>query len=138
MDALGIGMAETSKTIERPLSPHLSIYRPMLTMMMSIVHRITGAALYGGTLLVAWLLVAAATGPGAYGTAMGFLTSWFGKLILFGYTWALMHHMLGGIRHFVWDTGRGFGVEEREWLAKLSLVGSVALTLLIWLVGWSF
>jgi succinate dehydrogenase / fumarate reductase cytochrome b subunit len=69
---------------------------------------------------------------------MSFLTSWFGKLILFGYTWALVHHMLGGIRHFIWDTGRGFGVEEREWLAKFTLVGSVALTLLIWLVGWSF
>jgi succinate dehydrogenase / fumarate reductase cytochrome b subunit len=131
-------MAETTKPIERPLSPHLSIYRPMLTMMMSIIHRVTGAALYVGTLLVAWLLIAAATGPGAYATAMGFLTSWFGKLILFGYTWALVHHMLGGIRHFVWDTGRGFGVEEREWLAKASLIGSVALTLLIWLVGWSF
>ncbi len=81
--------------IERPLSPHLQIYRPMLTMMMSIAHRITGAALYVGTLLVAWLLVAAASGPAAYATASGFLTSWFGKLILFGYTWALMHHMLG-------------------------------------------
>jgi succinate dehydrogenase / fumarate reductase, cytochrome b subunit len=131
-------MAETLKPTERPLSPHLQIYRPMLTMMMSIVHRVTGAALYVGTLLVAWLLVAAAAGPGAYATAMGLLSSWFGKLILFGYTWALIHHMLGGIRHFVWDTGRGFGVEEREWLAKGTLVGSIALTLLIWLVGWSF
>jgi succinate dehydrogenase / fumarate reductase, cytochrome b subunit len=131
-------MAETIKTTERPLSPHLQIYRPMLTMMMSIAHRVTGAALYMGTLLVAWLLVAAAAGPGAYATAMGFLTSWFGKLILFGYTWALMHHMLGGVRHFVWDTGRGFGPQEREWLAKGTIAGSCALTVLIWLVGWSF
>lgn len=123
---------------DRPLSPHLSIYRPMLTMVMSFAHRVTGAALYVGTLLVAWLLVAAATGPGAYATASGFLTSWFGKLILFGYTWALMHHMLGGIRHFVWDTGRGFEPAEREWLARATIAGSCALTLLIWLVAWSF
>lgn len=122
---------------ERPLSPHLQIYRPMLTMVMSILHRVTGAALYAGTLLVAWLLVSAAAGPDAYATASGFLTSWFGKLILFGYTWALMHHMLGGVRHFVWDTGRGFGVEEREWLAKATIAGSCALTLAIWLVAWS-
>ena len=110
----------------------------MLTMVMSILHRITGAALYVGTLLIAWLLVAAATSPSAYATAMGFLTSWFGKLVLFGYTWALMHHMLGGIRHFLWDTGRGFGAEEREWLAKATIAGSCVLTVLIWLVGWSF
>ncbi len=121
----------------RPLSPHLQIYRPMLTMMMSILHRITGAALYAGTLVLAWWLVAAATGPGAFAMAQAFLGSWFGKLVLFGYTWALMHHMLGGIRHFIWDTGRGFGVEEREWLAKASLAGSLLLTVLIWAVGLS-
>jgi succinate dehydrogenase / fumarate reductase, cytochrome b subunit len=131
-------MAETTKLIERPLSPHLQIYKPMLTMLMSILHRVTGAALYIGTLLIAWLLIAAATSPAAYAVAMGFLTSWFGKLILFGYTWALLHHMLGGIRHFVWDTGRGFGVEEREWLAKATIGGSCVLTVVIWLVGWSF
>jgi succinate dehydrogenase / fumarate reductase, cytochrome b subunit len=122
---------------ERPLSPHLQIYRPMLTMMMSIAHRITGAALYVGTLLVGWLVVAAASGPAAYATATAVLTSWFGKLVLFGYAWALMHHMLGGVRHFVWDTGRGFGPQEREWLAKATIAGSCALTLLIWLVAWS-
>jgi len=124
--------------LERPLSPHLQIYRPMLTMVMSILHRITGAALYVGTLLVAWLLVSAAAGPEAYATASGVLTSWLGKLVLFGYTWALMHHMLGGVRHFLWDLGHGFGVAEREWLAKATIAGSCALTLLIWLVGWSF
>jgi succinate dehydrogenase / fumarate reductase, cytochrome b subunit len=125
------------KPVERPLSPHLQIYRPMLTMMMSILHRVTGAALYVGTLILAWWLVAAATGPGAFATAQAFLGSWFGKLVLFGYTWALMHHMLGGIRHFIWDTGRGFGVNEREWLAKASLAGSLVLTVLIWAVGLS-
>jgi succinate dehydrogenase / fumarate reductase, cytochrome b subunit len=130
-------MANSLKPVERPLSPHLQIYRPMLTMMMSILHRMTGAALYIGTLILAWWLVAAATGPGAFATAQAFLGSWFGKLVLFGYTWALMHHMLGGIRHFIWDTGRGFGAVEREWLAKASLAGSLVLTVVIWAVGFS-
>jgi succinate dehydrogenase / fumarate reductase cytochrome b subunit len=131
-------MADGMKPVERPLSPHLQIYRPMLTMMMSILHRITGAALYVGTLLLAWWLVAGATSPKAFATAQAFMGSWFGKLILFGYSWALLHHMLGGIRHFVWDTGRGFGVEEREWLAKATIGGSCLLTVFTWLVGLSF
>jgi succinate dehydrogenase / fumarate reductase cytochrome b subunit len=131
-------MADGMKPVERPLSPHLQIYRPMLTMMMSILHRITGAALYVGTLLLAWWLVAGATSPRAFATAQSFMGSWFGKIILFGYSWALLHHMLGGIRHFVWDTGRGFGVEEREWLAKATIGGSCLLTAFIWLVGLSF
>jgi len=119
---------------QRPLSPHLQIYRPMLSMMMSIAHRITGAALYAGTLIVAWWLLAAATGQNAYGTFQAFASSWVGRLILFGYTWALIHHMLGGIRHFVWDLGYGFGPEEREWLVRANLIGSIALTVLLWLV----
>src|ERR1700757_3212607 len=91
----------------RPLSPHLSIYRPMLSMMMSIVHRITGAALYFGTLLLVWWLLAVASGPVAYATFQSAASSWIGRLVLFGYTWALVHHMLGGLRYLIWDTGRG-------------------------------
>ena len=83
----------------RPLSPHLQIYKPMLTMVMSIVHRITGAALYFGMLLLAWWLIAAASGPNAYAGFEWFMGSVIGQLLLFGYTWALIHHMLGGIRH---------------------------------------
>ena len=83
----------------RPLSPHLQIYKPMLTMMMSIVHRITGGALYFGTLLLVWWLIAVAAGPNAYATLQWFMESLFGRLILFGYTWALIHHALGGIKH---------------------------------------
>jgi succinate dehydrogenase / fumarate reductase cytochrome b subunit len=122
----------------RPLSPHLSIYKPTLTMTLSIVHRITGAGLYFGTLLLAWWLLAAASGPTAYAGIGSFMSSWLGRLILFGYTWALIHHMLGGIRHFLWDFGRGFGPQEREWLATATLVGSVTLTILIWVVGYLF
>ncbi len=131
-------MAEPTKTVQRPLSPHLQIYKPMLTMMMSILHRITGAALYVGTLLLVWWLVAGAASPKAFAKVQWYIGSWFGLLILIGYTWALMHHMLGGVRHFVWDTGRGFGVEEREWMAKASIIGSCVLTVVIWAVGLSF
>jgi len=125
-----------TKTPERPLSPHLSIYRWPLPMMMSIAHRITGAGLYFGTLLLAWWLIAAGSGPNAYAKVGGFINSAFGRLILFGYTWALIHHMLGGIRHLIWDTGRGFAPHEREWLALATLVGSVTLTVLIWVFGY--
>lgn len=131
-------MADTRRAVERPLSPHLSIYKPTLTMMMSIVHRITGGALFFGTLLMTWWLLAAASGPTAYAKVQAFMGSIFGLLILFGYTWALIHHMLGGIRHLIWDTGRGFGPVEREWLTLATIVGSVGLTLLIWIVGFFF
>ncbi len=128
-------MAER-KTPGRPLSPHLSIYRWPMPMAMSIAHRITGTGLYAGTLLVAWWLIAAASGPNAYATIGGFMNSWLGRLILFGYTWAILHHMLGGIRHLIWDTGRGFEPAEREFLAIATLVGSVSLTLVLWVVGY--
>src|SRR5690242_338436 len=131
-------MADTRLRTDRPLSPHLFIYKPMLTMLMSIVHRITGAALYGGTLLLAWWLLAAATGPNAYAGIGSFMSSWFGRVILFGYTWALMHHMLGGIRHLIWDSGRGFGPSEREWLAIATLGGSINLTVIICILGYLF
>jgi len=129
-------MAETRMPVERPLSPHLTIYRLTLTMMMSIVHRITGAALYVGTLLVAWWLIAAASGPNGYATVQWFMGSWIGRLMLFGYTWALIHHMLSGLRYLIWDTGRGFGPSEREWLIRITLFGSVTLTVLPWIVGY--
>jgi succinate dehydrogenase / fumarate reductase cytochrome b subunit len=98
----------TNVTQNRPLSPHLSIYKQIPTMVMSIVHRFTGMALYAGTLLVAWWLVAAASGEAYFDWVNGIFGSILGRLVLFGYTWALLHHMLGGIRHFIWDTGRGF------------------------------
>jgi succinate dehydrogenase / fumarate reductase, cytochrome b subunit len=121
----------------RPLSPHLSIFRPLITMVMSIVHRITGGALYFGMLLLAWWLVAAASGPEAFDLANAFFGSWFGRLILFGFTWALIHHLLGGIRHLIWDTGAGYSPAMRNGLAWATIVGSVILTLLIWVVGYA-
>jgi succinate dehydrogenase / fumarate reductase cytochrome b subunit len=119
----------------RPLSPHLSTYRVTLTMAMSIVHRVTGAALYVGTLLLVWWLVALSSDAGAFAHASRIMGSFLGRLVLFGYTWALFHHMLGGIRHFIWDSGRGFDHPHREWLAQANLAGSIVLTLIVWAIA---
>ena len=121
----------------RPLSPHLSIFRPLITMVMSIVHRITGTALYFGMLLVAWWLLAAASGPDAFAQANGFLASWFGLLLLFGFTWALIHHTLGGIRHMIWDFGGGMSYAARNGLSWATLVSSVVLTLVVWVAAFA-
>jgi len=128
-------MTEAKMRSERPLSPHLSIYRLTLTMAMSVAHRVTGAALYLGTIFLVWWLVAASTSARNFDLINGFLGTWIGRIFLFGYTWALFHHMLGGIRHLIWDTSRGFGPAERELLARLTIIGSVSLTALVWLVG---
>lgn len=117
----------------RPISPHLSIYRMTNSMVMSILHRITGAALYFGTLLLAAWLISAAIGPDAFKYVNGLLASWPGKLVLLGYTWALMHHMLGGIRHLIWDTGRGFNLSTVNLLSNGTIIGSLILTALVWL-----
>lgn len=116
----------------RPLSPHLLVYRPMLTMMMSIAHRITGAALYVGTLLLAWYLVALAAGPGPFATVAAVYGSIIGQIVLFLFTWALFHHFLGGIRHFVWDLGYGMDEVGRETLAWGTLIGGIVLALVVW------
>lgn len=131
-------MAETRVPAARPLSPHLGIYRLTLTMVMSGLHRITGLFLYLGGIFLAWWLVAVASGPNAYGFVQWFIGTWIGKLFLLGYTWTLIHHTLGGVRHLIWDTGRGLEPGEREWLAGATMVGSVALTALIWAAGYFF
>ena len=124
------------KSAARPLSPHLQIYRPMLTMMMSIVHRITGIGLYFGIVLLVWWLTAASISDGYFDFVQGFFGHWFGRLLLFGFTWALIHHALGGLRHLLWDTGRGFDLNLVEWLARANLAGSIVLTFLLWVIGY--
>jgi succinate dehydrogenase / fumarate reductase cytochrome b subunit len=121
----------------RPLSPHLSVYRPTLTMAMSIAHRITGVALYAGVLLLAWFLIAASMDASAFGVFSGFVSSFLGRAILFGFSWSLFHHMLGGIRHFVWDAGHGLDDPEREWLAMATLAGGLMMTIVVWSVGYA-
>jgi succinate dehydrogenase / fumarate reductase, cytochrome b subunit len=118
----------------KPLSPHLQIYRWTITMTMSIVHRATGIANYAGTVLLVIWLGSAAIGEPAFGVVNAIYGSWFGQLVLFGYTWSLFHHMLGGLRHFVWDFVEGLEPGQREMLAWANLVGSVVLTLLAWTV----
>ncbi|ANL67597.1 succinate dehydrogenase cytochrome b556 subunit [Rhizobium phaseoli] len=122
-------------TNNRPLSPHLQVYKLIPTMVMSIVHRITGGALYVGTLLVAWWLIAAASGQASYDSANWVLGSLLGKLVLLGYTWALLHHMLGGFRHLMWDLGYGFEKEVSTKLAIANIIGSLCLTVLVWVIG---
>lgn len=115
---------------DRPLSPHLTIYRWPLTAITSILTRITGNALILGTLLVTWWLIAAAAGPGYYGFVNGIVTSWFGDLVLLGSLWALWYHALAGLRHLFWDlTGRGLDIATAERLSWAVIGGSVVLTL---------
>jgi succinate dehydrogenase / fumarate reductase, cytochrome b subunit len=128
-------MAQAKGGAARPLSPHLQIYKPSITMVMSILHRMTGAALYVGTLLLAWWLIAVAQGEKYYSYVNTVLGHPIGKLILFAYTWALIHHMLGGMRHLYWDTGRGFALSTTNRLSWLSVFGSITLTLAVWAVG---
>jgi succinate dehydrogenase / fumarate reductase cytochrome b subunit len=130
-------MSRSPATRQRPLSPHLTIYRPPITMTMSIVHRITGGALYFGTLLVVWWLVAAASSESYFDYVSWVFGSWIGRLVLLGYTWALMHHMLGGIRHLVWDTGAALEKHTASRLAWATLAASLLLTLLIWIAGYA-
>lgn len=128
-------MGNAKMGAERPLSPHLSIYRPMLTMLMSIAHRISGAANAAGFLLLVWWLVAIAAGPEAYSQVSGVFGSIPGRLILFLFSWSLIHHMLGGIRHLIWDTGHGLDLVTIEIFAWATIIGSTVLTVLVWFAG---
>jgi succinate dehydrogenase / fumarate reductase cytochrome b subunit len=122
---------------QRPLSPHLQIYRPELTMVMSIAHRITGAALYFGTILLVWWLSAATAGEDYFTFVQSLYGSWLGQLVLFLLSFALVHHFLGGIRHLIWDTGRGFDIATAHRMAQLNLVGSIVITPLIWIAAYA-
>lgn len=97
---------------QRPLSPHLQVYRPQITSVLSILHRITGVALTAGTVLLTWWLVAAASGPGPFATVQGFLGSWFGHLLLWAFTFSLFYHLSNGVRHLLWDFGWGFELDQ--------------------------
>lgn len=128
-------MSERSFVRPRPLSPHLQIYRPTITMAMSIVHRLTGAALYLGTLFFAWWLFAVSAGQDSYVVFQNFAASVPGEMILFGFVWALIHHMLGGIRHLIWDSGLWIDLPAARRLAWMTLMGSVTLALAAWFAG---
>ena len=119
----------------RPLSPHLQIYKPQLTSVLSISHRITGVGLAAGTLLLTWWLLAAAAGPEAFATVQGFLGSWIGYVILFGFSYALMYHLCNGVRHLFWDAGRGFELPTVYKTGWAVVIGSAALTVIAWAIA---
>jgi succinate dehydrogenase / fumarate reductase cytochrome b subunit len=115
----------------------LQVYKPQLTSVLSILHRITGVALALGTLLLVWWLVAAATGPGAYDAAQGFIGSILGRLLLLGWTYALFYHLANGIRHLLWDAGWGFELSTAYTTGWLVVIVSIVLTLVSWLGGYA-
>ena len=119
----------------RPLSPHLQIYRPQITWILSISHRATGLALSVGTLLLVWWLVALAHGPKAFEVVQGFVGSWLGKLLLLGWTFSLFFHLANGIRHLCWDAGYGFEIRTTTISGWTAVAAAIALTLIAWVVG---
>lgn len=130
---MGGGMSSA----KRPLSPHLQVYRPQLTSVLSIVHRLSGVALGVGTLLLVYWLAAAAAGPDAFESAQSFVGSFFGQLLLFGWTVALYYHLCNGIRHLVWDIGFGFELDDVYRSGWTVVVVTAVLSLVTWIVGYS-
>ncbi|HEV2675866.1 MAG TPA: succinate dehydrogenase, cytochrome b556 subunit [Aliidongia sp.] len=119
----------------RPLSPHLQVYKLPLTALMSISHRGTGIALSAGTLYLVWQLLAAASGPDAFEIFQGFAGSWLGLLVLFGWSVALFYHLCNGIRHLFWDVGMAFSNEATDKANRAVLIATVALTIVAWVAG---
>lgn len=120
---------------ERPLSPHLQVYKPQLTSVTSIFHRFTGVALIAGILLVIWWLVAAMYGEDAYNTAMAFSSSPIGKFILFGLTFSLFYHMANGVRHLIWDMGYLFKIKNAYTAGYLVILFACVATVFVWLIA---
>ena len=127
--------AKPISAVPRPLSPHLQVYRPQLTSVLSITHRATGVALAVGTLLLVWWLVSAATGPEQYAVAQSFLGSWLGLLLLLGWTWSLFYHLCNGIRHLFWAMGTGFELKAAYASGWAGVLASRVLTALAWFWG---
>lgn len=122
---------------DRPLSPHLQVYRWQITNTLSILHRLTGVALGVGTLLMAYWLIAIAAGPEAFATAQGLVGSIVGRIILLGFTFALAFHFSNGIRHLFWDSGRGFELSTVHASGWIVVAASAVLTLAIWILGYA-
>ena len=121
----------------RPLSPHLQVYKPQLTSVMSILHRATGIALAVGTLLLVWWLVAAASGKDSFEIVQGFIGSWIGRILLLGWSFALFYHLCNGIRHLFWDAGKGIELEAAYASGRFVIGAAVVLTLAAWVWGYA-
>ena len=122
---------------DRPLSPHLQVYRPQLTSVLSILHRLTGVALAVGTLLLVYWLVSVAAGAEAYETARALIGSIFGRLLLFGWSIALFYHLCNGIRHLFWDIGLGYELPVVYRTGWAVVIVTLGLTLLSWIIGYA-
>lgn len=122
---------------QRPLSPHLQIYRPQLTSVLSITHRITGMALVIGTLVLVYWLLAAASGPETYASAQALLGSWFGRVVMLGFSYALFFHMCNGVRHLFWDAGLGFELKTAYASGNAVIAVSIALTVIAWALAYA-
>ncbi len=122
---------------DRPLSPHLQVYRWQWTMAYSILHRMTGVALGVGTLYLAWWLLALASGPEAFAVVSDFSGTFIGRLVLFGWTWALFYHLGNGIRHLFWDAGKGFELEDAERSGHIMVSFSIIATIALWALAYS-
>jgi succinate dehydrogenase / fumarate reductase, cytochrome b subunit len=128
------------RSADRPISPHLQIYRWQLTSVLSILHRAAGVWMSIGAIVLVWWLVAAASSPEAFDAVSDFLNSWLGQLLLFGWSVALFYHLCNGIRHLVWDTGHGLDLKFTYLGGWFVLGGTAALTLIAWGVvisGWA-
>ena len=120
-------------SVNRPLSPHIEVYRPQLTSLMSIFNRATGLVLSIGTVFLVWQLLAAASGPVEFAQFQALAGSWIGLLVLVGWSLSLFYHLTNGIRHLVWDAGYGFDLPTTYRSGHLVLVATVALTVIAWL-----
>lgn len=134
-DPLMIGTTSEGRLVQRPLSPHLQIYRPQLTSILSIMNRVTGLATSAATLLLVWWLAAAASGPAAFDRVQAFVGSPIGLFVLFGWTAALFYHFYAGIRHLAWDAGWGFSLERTHLTGWLTVAATVVSTVLVWAIG---
>lgn len=133
-DAMMIGRNTDGRLVQRPLSPHLQVYRPQISSTMSIFHRATGIALGAGTILLTWWLVAAASSDAAYAAVSGFMRSWIGLLLLFGWTATLWYHFCNGIRHLAWDVGWGYDLPTMHRTGWTVVAATAVLTVATWIL----
>jgi len=134
-EALMVGRDSAGKLVRRPLSPHLQVYKPQITTVLSILHRVTGIALAAGTLLLVCWLLAGANGPDSFDGVHGFIGSVFGRLLLFGWTVALFYHFFSGLRHLAWDANKGF--EKVAYVASgwAVVIATGVTSVLVWIVA---
>ena len=134
-DALMIGTRTDGTPVRRPLSPHLQVYRPQLTSVLSIMNRLSGIATSVGTLLMVWWLVASAGSSGGFATMQSVMGSWVGIVLLFGWTVGLVYHFVGGLRHLAWDAGYGFDPPHYNTSGWAVVIATGIGTVLIWAIG---